>query len=96
MSDNSKLRAIPFMRGRAPVGADFAPVDHEIDDRASVTSAIREVVAGLLTASRGTVYRFGSLVVAFDAGGSFLAVGIKSPSGIDGLTFAARPRGARW
>ena len=48
----------------------------------------------MLTSRRGTVYRFGALVVAFDGGGRFHGVGIESYHGV--AFELARVKGAQW
>ncbi len=59
----------------------------------AVAAEIRATVANVLTSRRGTVYRFGSLVVAFGGGGAFVGVGVEY---YNGLSFEpARPNGAR-
>lgn len=60
----------------------------------AVAAEVRATVASVLTSRRGTVYRFGSLVVAFDGGGRFHGVGIESYHGV--AFELARVKGAQW
>lgn len=60
----------------------------------AVAAEVRATVASVLTSRRGTVYRFGSLVVAFNGAGAFYGVGVEYHGGIQ---FApARAKGACW
>lgn len=70
------------------LGADAAACPRE------VAAEVRATVASVLTSRRGTVYRFGSLIVAFDGGGRFHGVGVEFYNGV--ALSLARPVGSRW